>query len=226
MKICALSDLHGDLIEVKPCELLLICGDNVPLNIQSNSKKTKKWYNTTFRTWASLQPCNKVLFIAGNHDIYLQGKRIIYESLFPYDDKITYLCNTEYTHTYEGKEYKIFGTPYCKNFGNWAFMYSDPDLEVIYKEIPKDLDILITHDQPYEYGDILLQEDCEWADGKHIGSIPLLNAIKEKQPKYQFNGHLHSCEKEEIMIGNTKHYNVSIKDEKYNMVYKPLYLDI
>lgn len=226
MKICAISDLHGYLPELKPCELVLICGDSVPLEYQASSKKTKKWYDTTFRKWAGELPCDKVLFIAGNHELHFPGKKIIYESLFSKDDKITYLCHSEYIHkSKDGKEYKIFGTPYCKQFMNWAFMYPNEELEKIFKNIPNDLDILISHDNPYGYGDIVLQE-CPWADGSHIGNIPLAKAIEEKQPKYQFNGHLHSCDHSLIMIGNTKHYNCSIKDEQYNPVYEPLYLNI
>ena len=226
MKICAISDLHGYLPELKPCELVLICGDSVPLEYQDSSKKTKKWYDTTFRKWAGELPCDKVLFIAGNHELHFPGKKIIYESLFSKDDKITYLCHSEYIHkSKDGKEYKIFGTPYCKQFMNWAFMYPNEELEKIFKNIPNDLDILISHDNPYGYGDIVLQE-CPWADGSHIGNIPLAKAIEEKQPKYQFNGHLHSCDHSLIMIGNTKHYNCSIKDEQYNPVYEPLYLNI
>ena len=226
MKICAISDLHGYLPELKPCELVLICGDSVPLEYQASSKKTKKWYDTTFRKWAGELPCDKVLFIAGNHELHFPGKKIIYESLFSKDDKITYLCHSEYIHkSKDGKEYKIFGTPYCKQFMNWAFMYPNEELEKIFKNIPNDLDILMSHDNPYGYGDIVLQE-CPWADGSHIGNIPLAKAIEEKQPKYQFNGHLHSCDHSLIMIGNTKHYNCSIKDEQYNPVYEPLYLNI
>ena len=226
MKICAISDLHGYLPELKPCELVLICGDSVPLEYQASSKKTKKWYDTTFRKWAGELPCDKVLFIAGNHELHFPGKKIIYESLFSKDDKITYLCHSEYIHkSKDGKEYKIFGTPYCKQFMNWAFMYPNEELEKLFKNIPNDLDILISHDNPYGYGDIVLQE-CPWADGSHIGNIPLAKAIEEKQPKYQFNGHLHSCDHSLIMIGNTKHYNCSIKDEQYNPIYEPLYLNI
>lgn len=226
MKICAISDLHGYLPELKPCELVLICGDSVPLEYQASSKKTKKWYDVTFRRWAEELPCDKVLFIAGNHELHFPRKKIIYESLFSKDDKITYLCHSEYIHkSKDGKEYKIFGTPYCKQFMNWAFMYPNEELEKIFKNIPSDLDILISHDNPYGYGDIVLQE-CPWADGSHIGNIPLAKAIEEKQPKYQFNGHLHSCEHSLIMIDNTKHYNCSIKDEQYNPIYEPLYLDI
>lgn len=225
MRICAISDLHGDLIEIEPCDLVLICGDSVPLNIQSSSKRTLKWYSTKFKSWAESLPCEKVLFIAGNHELGFRGHQIIYEKLFSPENKVTYLCNTEYIYKYNDKEYRIFGTPYCKKFGDWAFMYSDSVLRDLYDKIPENLDILISHDQPFEYGDVLLQEDCPWADGTHIGNKVLLGAIQRKQPVLQFNGHLHSCSKDPIKIGNTTHYNVSVKDEKYQLVYNPLYID-
>ena len=106
-------------------------------------------------------------------------------------------------------------------------MAPDPALEEIYSKIPKGLDILMTHDQPYGYGDVLLQKDCPWANGEHIGNKMLLEAINKRCPRYQFNGHLHSCDHNEIIINKkTVHYNVSLKDESYQPVYKPLYLEI
>ena len=228
LSICVISDLHGYLPTIEPCELLLICGDSVPLDYQANSKKTKKWYNTVFRAWAESLPCDKVLFIAGNHELHFPGKKIIYESLFSKDDKITYLCHSEYLYkSKDGKEYKIFGTPYCKQFMNWAFMYPDEELEKIFKNIPNDLDILMCHDAPYGISDIVLQSNCPWYDGKtHLGNIPLREAILEKKPKIVVHGHLHSSSREFESLGSSKVVNCSIVDENYSPVYEPLYLDI
>lgn len=227
IKICAISDLHGYLPKIEPCDLVLICGDIVGLHAQRYPKSCKKWYIDWFKPWVNELPCDKVLFIPGNHEVGMEGHEEEYKKLFGPYDKATVLFHESYEYLgSDGETYKIFGTPYCKIFGNWAYMYPDDTLRQAFSEIPENLDILITHDQPYEFGDILLQEDCPWADGSHIGNKPLLEAILAKQPRYQLNGHLHSCSHEKIMINNTSHYNVSMKDEKYNIVYEPLYLDI
>lgn len=228
IKICAMSDLHGYLPDVESCELVLICGDIVPLRIQERTKDSYKWFSHEFKEWAEDLPCNKVIFIAGNHELTFPNHYNDYKELFPNDSKITYLCHEEYLYKgSDNKEYKIFGTPYCQEFGHWAFMLPDKELREKYKDIPEYLDILITHDQPYDYGDILLQEDCPWANGEHIGNKELLRAILDKYPSYHFCGHLHSCTHDKVIINwLTTHYNVSLKDESYNPVYKPLYLEI
>ncbi len=228
IKICAMSDLHGYLPEIDRCDLVLICGDIIPLNFQASSKLTYRWFSTTFKEWAEALPCEKVVFIAGNHELHFPDHYKDYKELFPNDSKITYLCHEEYVYSGpDDRDYRIFGTPYCKKFDNWAFMLPDSQLHEKFLEIPWRVDILLTHDQPYLYGDVLLQEDCPWANGEHIGSNPLALAILGKAPRYQFNGHLHSCDHNEIVINdNTIHYNVSLKDDSYQVVYNPLYLTI
>ena len=227
ISICAMSDLHGYLPEIEPCDLVLICGDIVPLRIQGRTKDSYKWFSNEFKEWAMDLPCDKVIFIAGNHELTFPNHYNDYRQLFYNDSKVTYLCHEGYIYKGpDGKEYSIFGTPYCKEFGNWAFMLPEGELSRMYLDIPSGLDILITHDQPYEYGDVLLQEDCPWANGEHIGNEKLLEAINNRHPRYQFNGHLHSCSHEAIDINDTIHYNVSLKDEKYQPVYEPLYLNI
>lgn len=226
MKICAISDLHGLLPEIEPCELVCICGDISPLNIQANSKKMRRWLFNEFLSWATLLPCDKVIFIAGNHDFSMRNLDFM-ESVFSKDRKVTYLFHENYIYTSrESKEYSIFGTPYCQLFGNWAFMEMDTILDNLYKDIPENLDILLTHDQPYGYGDVLLQENCVWADGSHIGNKSLAKAVLEKQPKYMFTAHLHSTDHSCVEIGITKRYNVALKNENYEPVYKPLYIEI
>lgn len=224
-----MSDLHGYLPPVESFdefEAAFICGDFSPLKIQANDRKMRKWLTTEFKTWCESLPCKKVFFIAGNHDyIAYRDLGFMYDH-FRNDSKVVFLCDDLVEYESEGgKTYTIYGTPWCKQFCNWPFMAQDEELTRLYLSIPNDLDILLTHDQPYGFGDVILQ-DIYWNNGEHIGNKPLAEAVFMKQPKYMFCGHLHSTDHDCIQIGETKRYNVSLKDEYYEPIYKPLYLEI
>lgn len=227
IRIVAISDLHGYLPKLEPCDLVLICGDSVPLKYQSDFELTYNWYIKDFRKWAEELECNKVLFIAGNHECTFPRHSGVFYEEFPEEDKITYLQDSEYVYRgKDGKNYRIYGTPWCQVFGRWAFMASDPALEEIYSKIPKDLDILITHDAPYGVTDVLLQKKCKWANGEHIGNKPLAEAITKKKPKIVLHGHLHSTSREFETLGTSKVTNCSLKDEFYNPIYSPICFEL
>lgn len=226
MKICAISDLHGFLPKIESCELLLICGDIVSLKCQQYHQSCKKWYIKEFKPWVEGLPCEKVLFIPGNHECGVEGHEIEYRSMFPRSYKATILIHEGYEYlSNEGKIYKIFGTPYCKIFGNWAFMRENETLKEKFSEIPEKLDILLTHDVAYGYADQSLQ-NIGWGTEEHFGTVELRDAILEKKPKLHLSGHIHTADHNLVMIGDTKHYNVSYIDEKYTPAFEPLYLDI
>lgn len=75
MTISCISDLHGHLPiypssyweGIEECELLLICGDILPLNIQMDMTASQKWLIEEFKPWAAELPVEQVVFIAGNH---------------------------------------------------------------------------------------------------------------------------------------------------------------
>ena len=226
MKVCVTSDLHGYLPEIEPCELLLICGDIVSLKHQRYSKSCKQWYTKVFQPWIDSLPCDKVLFIPGNHEVGVEGHEDEYRKLFSPTNKATILLHNYYEYlSNDGIVYKIFGTPYCKIFGNWAYMKSNSDLKKKFSEIPEGLDILITHDVAYGYADQSLQ-DIGYGTEEHFGTVELRDAILEKKPKFHLSGHIHTANHNLIMIGDTKHYNVSYVDETYIPTFKPLYIEI
>ena len=140
---------------------------------------------------------------------------------FSKDNKVTYLCNTSYDY----KGIKIFGTPYCKQFGYWPFMKDDNTLTKLFEEIPYNLDILISHDAPYGCTDVCLQQ-LDWISKDHLGNMPLRNAIIEKKPKIVFHGHLHSSSHLFESLENSKVVNCSIINERYDVSYSPIYYDI
>jgi predicted MPP superfamily phosphohydrolase len=138
MKVVAFSDIHGDLIKHVPeCDIVLIAGDITPLDIQNSVEKSIAWFYMDFLPWAEALPCKKVLFIAGNHDYWLEqiGNRrgrsakdimkLLYRSKYSKDNKVIYLENSWYE--FEGK--KFYGFPWCPVLSNWSFYKSTEDMQ-------------------------------------------------------------------------------------------------
>lgn len=221
MLIGAISDLHGNLIDIYPCEVLFICGDISPLRLQFNMEEMEYWITNEFLPWCEKLSCERIFLIAGNHDAFLERKKEKFKSLL-LGSKVVYLENelSEYI-TDNGDCYKIFGTPYCHIFGNWPFMRTDEVLKNKFFDIPEDCDIVFSHDCPFGTGDVCLE-----LNEKHRGSIPLRDAIIRSKPRYLFTGHLHSANHNCEILEDTEVYNTSIVDERYEVSYEPLYLNI
>lgn len=218
MRIAAVSDLHGYLPSIEKCDILCICGDTVPLKIQSNIQLSSDWLRTEFLEWIKSLPCEKVILIAGNHDFVFERGLFIESDLKELsEDKLIYLEDSEYV--YNG--IKFYGTPWCEKLWTWAFFTANPRSK--YSLIP-DCDVLLTHEAP-NIGNI-----GRTAYGNNYGSQELYDAIATKNIKYSLCGHIHSGSHEETMSLNpevkTKFYNVAIKDENYIPYYDVLYLDI
>lgn len=221
MLIGAISDLHGNLIDIYPCEVLFICGDISPLRLQFNMEEMEYWITNEFLPWCEKLSCKRIFLIAGNHDAFLERKKEKFKSLL-LGSKVVYLENelSEYI-TDNGDCYKIFGTPYCHIFGNWPFMRTDEVLKNKFFDIPEDCDIVFSHDCPFGTGDVCLE-----LNEKHRGSIPLRDAIIRSKPRYLFTGHLHSANHNCEILEDTEVYNTSIVNERYEVSYEPLYLNI
>lgn len=214
IKIVAISDLHGHLPTSLPeGDVLCICGDIFPLDIQTYITDCNNWLNDVFINWANNLSFNDILLIAGNHDFYFKFTPVV--DTFD-NTKIIYLQDSYVIIN----EVKFYGTPWCKRFGRWAFMEDNSVLESKFKHIPEDVDFLLTHDAPYGTSDICMQ-NVYWNNGDHIGSKPLRDAIIDKMPKYNLHGHLHSSNHNEEILNKTKVYNVSLLDENYSLTYKP-----
>lgn len=224
MKVCCISDLHGQLPDYSSIEadLFCICGDFSPCDIQKNEVFMHNWIIEKFKPWCEALNCEKVLFIAGNHDFYPVNNKSEMVRLFPQNEKVTYIEDQLYD--YKGR--RIYGTPWCKIFMDWAFMKPDKELELIYDNIPENLDLLLTHDCPYGSGDVIMQKASKYYTPDHIGNKPLLKAIETKKPKRACNGHLHSSEHNWQKLYDTERCNVAVIDETYKLAYEPRIFEI
>lgn len=179
MKICGISDIHGDLNNNIPeCDVLCICGDIINLINQRDLPASKKWWETRFVKWVEKLPCKKVIVVPGNHDFYL-------ETLYKFDqwswfkDRMRLLskfkieCLIDESYEYEGVTF--YGTPWIKPVtfqeDKWAFEH--PEGDKYYEQIPK-CDVLLTHDNPYKNNKLkhYCWDKCDyhlfghWHDGK------------------------------------------------------------
>lgn len=137
MKVTAISDLHGNLIDIEPCDLLLICGDISPLDIQRDYIQMTKWIFNEFREWIMKIDCSTVILTPGNHDFWFE--KMINQSNTYLFNKLTILIDGEekvYNST-DDKWYKIYGTPWCKQCGPWAFMANHAELAKKYEKNTK-----------------------------------------------------------------------------------------
>ena len=166
--------------------------------------------------------------VAGNHDAYFESISATNLGLFRQatNFKLNYLKNSTLVyHSEDGKAIKIFGTPYCHRFGTWPFMRDESYMEEKFKEIPDDVDIIISHDPPYGVGqvDCILQECRNSRETlENLGNIALSNRIKETNFKLLVCGHIHSGDHSLF----NKCVNVSHLDEFMDPFYEPFYTEI
>lgn len=86
---------------------------------------------------------------------------------------------------------------YCKT----AFQYQPYLDETIWKKVPKEVDILITHCPPFDILD-------KSAKGKNGGSKALRAVSLDRKPKYHIFGHIHEA-MGMSKIGDTMYLNVA-----------------
>lgn len=228
MKVTAISDLHGHLIKIEPCDLLLISGDISPVDIQKDYTKMIIWLFKDFRKWVEETPCEWIVITPGNHD-YLFNKICKPFATTELLGKVKILVDDEFNYySSDDKWYKIYGTPQCKQFGTWPYMPGNINLSNFYKRIPENVDILITHDSPEigYVGNIMEAANANYPNGIPAGNPYLKEAILDKKPKYVLSGHIHSGDHNLTEYEGTKLANVSLLDESYSVKYEPLTFEI
>ena len=227
MIVKAVSDIHGNLPKIEDeFDLLLIAGDITPALWGYYSKSVQwDWIIDEFKQWIDSLPYrtswSKVFIVPGNHDkvfenlsnperLELQLKLGGRCELLIHEEKIF----TEITEDNKTIDYRIFGTPYCKMFGNWAFMKYDSFLKERFNEIPEGLDFLVTHDPPTLNGMGKITQGHQ--KGKDAGNELLSKRILEVKPKFVFSGHIHSGNHNLEEVEGIQMANVAYVDENYD----------
>lgn len=221
MKVCAVADLHGNLPEIPACDLLLVAGDICPTSDHS-PRPQARWLAGEFQYWMGRVPAERIVVVAGNHDLIFQDNL----GLLPpwtrdLNGRIQYLQdNIGLTWFGDGlnDHLTIYGTPWQRPFNGWAFNLPEEQMARKWAAIPDDTDIRVLHGPPRGYGD-------RTVDGMDAGSQSLRERIGQIKPKLTVFGHVHEARgRWDEDFGTLA--NVSLVDEHYRPVHKPMLFEI
>lgn len=190
MKLALISDTHGELPDpelFEDADAIIHAGDIGP------DMDVKAWIRNVWEPWVGKVEA-PVYATFGNHD-------------FP--AKWGMVDNQIYADTYAViGGHKIWFSPWSPRFYNWAWMKSEPELSEIYRKIPDDINIIISHSPPYQCCD-------QNIEGEHCGSKALRVRMQElPNLRYLICGHIHEAYGMK-MLGETTILNVASVNERY-----------
>ncbi len=212
MKIVCISDTHGDhsKVQLPAGDVLIHAGDIC-------AHGTEQDY-LSFLSWFSDQPHQHKIFIAGNHDTYLEQQPVKTLELAK-QHKVTYLNDSGITLN----GIKVWGSPITPRFYNWSFMRdAGEEIEKHWRLIPNNVHILVTHGPPFGVLDEVERED---GNTEHTGCPSLLKSIDSVGPLYHVFGHIHECYGEKTLEG-VQYLNVSTMDNNYVVRNAPVEIEL
>lgn len=230
MRIVAISDTH-----TKERELFIPDGD-ILIHAGDFTYRGRKDEIKDFLDWFLDLPHKHKVFIAGNHDVtldpYIRGikqrffegngnSHWIYSDFF---DRIRKSKNVHYLEdsgvTIEGLNF--WGSAATPTFGyGWGFNYDrGPSIDGIWKKIPENTDILITHGPPFGILDAV-----KYGSTVGVGCSNLSGRISERDIKAHFFGHIHESYGHALDNG-THYFNCCSLDEDYYPSNMPWVLEV
>ena len=151
-----------------------------------------------FMNWFFDQPHKYKIFVGGNHDFCLYGAKI---NGLP--DNCYYL---------DGESIEIEG---LKFHGIPLFMeeFMDGAYDKLIDNIPTDTDVLITHQPPTD----IFSGD--------FGDYFLKKKVNQIKPRYHLFGHAHE-QYGKMKIGKTTYINAALVSNHYEMLFKPILIEL
>lgn len=170
------------------------------------------------------------IVIAGNHDLTFDKqsypstyRRFGHPEMYDVDQVKAMLLVPGITYLEDSgvnlDGINIYGSPWQPEFCDWAFnLPRGEPCRQVWKKIPDNVDILITHGPPLGHGDT-----C--TSGERAGCYDLLKEIQQRiKPKYHLFGHIHEGYGM-TTDGVTTYINASICNYQYRPIQPPIIFD-
>ena len=210
MKITAISDSH---FKHKYIDTRAFANTDILIHAGDFTGNGSIHQAIDFLQWFESLPVKHKVLIAGNHDEICTSVTWS-ETRAHYAPNVHYLYNSSVTIN----GYKIWGSPFSNTFGQWAFMRDDGDLSKIWRSIPADTDIVVTHGPAYSIADKVLHAGSR---DPHVGSMSLYAKLaKLRKLKLHVTGHIH--ESQGLYIGKWATINASVCDLSYVPFNQPI----
>jgi Icc-related predicted phosphoesterase len=123
-----------------------------------------------------------------------------------YEELLDACASWPSAHVLHGSGIEIEGIPFwglggavpVTPFGAWSYDLTEERAAQLLADCPAG-GVLVTHSPPFGHVDT--------ANGRHLGSRAILEAIERAQPKLAVCGHIHGCWTEESIAGDTRVVN-------------------
>ncbi len=223
-KIVCISDTHNfhHDVDVPDGDILIHAGDFTLSGTLGEVVEFNEWLGTLDHPYK--------IVIAGNHDRCLGESGTLGLKMF---------TNAIYLER-SGKEIegiKFWGAPMTPAFngmrgGLTFYTNNNKEAKGVWRGMPKKLDVLITHGPPkfildevprYEYGQTFRVGE---QTVEHCGDGMLASKVIKNKPKYHIFGHIHEGYGQFKADYGTKFINCSVVNASYNVVNKPIVIDL
>jgi Icc-related predicted phosphoesterase len=192
LRFVCISDTHNqhESIQVPDGDVIVHCGD---FSNHGSLEETAR-----FARWFSSLPHRHKILVPGNHDMIMDRgyykaywndwshvKQSTDEAFALFEDKGVHVLVDE-SVTLGGV--KVYGCPQVVCYASWQTAFNSPPDKIspYWKNIPDDVDVLLTHSPP---AGILDREPF----GESAGCPLLLEAMQKRlKPAYHVFGHIHS----------------------------------
>jgi Icc-related predicted phosphoesterase len=190
-------------MNIRSCDVLVHCGDACTKGNLSEALDFLYWYVK--------QNAKYKIIVPGNHDLKLRTHP---DAIKLAKDMGIIVLNNDYINI-EGiniygvsKTFKGMNDPRFQG-KEWGSIEDRTDA---WKDIPDNLDILVTHMPPNKILDYVPDKN------QNIGCPMLLEKVKESKPRFHIFGHVHECAGQSVVTPDTVFLNVACKNRQYVLI--------